>query len=148
MAPEPAGPNPSKSSKMVCASEAQSEIAASLGAQSTSVTTPTWVNHLYSCTYVYPNASFTLSVKELDSAAQTTTYFNQLGALLGRRPDRLALAQGAFVTTNGSVVARKDWKVMLVDVSHLPPEFGNAPQVPRDVAISVAAVILSCWSGA
>jgi len=148
VAPRPSGPDPSASSKMVCASEAQQELASSLGVTPTQVTTPTWVDHEYSCTYVYPNGSFTLSVKELDSAALTTGYFNALAALLGRQPTGLALAGGAFVTTNGSVVARKDWKVLLVDVTHLPPSFGNPPQDQKDTAISIAATILSCWSGA
>jgi len=148
VAPQPSGPNPSKSSKMVCEPEAQTELASSLGATATAVTTPTWVDHTYTCTYEYPNGSFTLSVKELDSAALTTGYFNSLAALLGRQPTRLALAGGAFITTNGSVVARKDWKVLLVDVSHLPPSFGQPPQDQKDTAISIAATILSCWSGA
>jgi len=147
VAPRPSGPDPSASSKMVCASEAQQELASSLGVTPTQVTTPTWVDHEYSCTYVYPNGSFTLSVKELDSAALTTGYFNALAALDGRQAG-LALAAGAFVTPNGSVVARKDWKVLLVDVSHLPPSFGNPPQDQKDTAISIAATILSCWSGA
>ena len=133
---------------MVCAPEAQSELATALGVAPTQVTTPTWADHTYSCTYVYPNGSFTLQVKELDSAALTTGYFNSLAALLGRQPTRLALAAGAVITTNGSVVPRKDWKVLLVDVTHLPPSFGQPPQDPKDNAISVAATILSCWSGA
>jgi len=52
------------------------------------------------------------------------------------------------VTTDGSVVVRKDWKVLYVDVSHLPPQFGQPPQAAPDAALSVAATILSCWSGA
>ena len=148
VAPQPSGVNPSKSSKMVCESEAQTELASDLGVTPTEVTPPTWTDHTYSCTYVYSNGSFTLQVKELDSAALTAGYFNALAALLGRQPGRLALAAGAFITSNGSVVARKDWKVLLVDVSKIPAQFGSPPQVPKDVAISVAATILSCWSGA
>jgi hypothetical protein len=148
VAPKPSGADPSESSKMVCESEAQSELATALGVTQTQVTTPTWVDHTYTCTYVYPNGSFTLQVKELDSAALTTGYFNSLAALMGRQPTRLALAGGAFVTTNGSVVARKDWKVLLVDVTHLPASFGQPPQDQKDNAISIAATILSCWSGA
>ncbi len=133
---------------MVCAPEAQTELASDLGVTPTQVTPPTWTDHTYRCTYVYSNGSFTLQVKELDSAALTAGYFNALAALLGRQPGRLALAAGAFITSNGSVVARKDWKVLLVDVSKVPAQFGSPPQVPKDVAISVAATILSCWSGA
>ena len=132
---------------MVCASEAQQELASSLGVTPTQVTTPTWVDHDYSCTYVYPDGSFTLSVKELDSRGAHGRLLQRARALDGRQAG-LALAAGAFVTTNGSVVARKDWKVLFVDVSHLPPSFGNPPQDQKDTAISIAATILSCWSGA
>ena len=34
------------------------------------------------------------------------------------------LGQGAFQATDGSVVVRKDWKVLVVDTSGLPAEFG------------------------
>jgi hypothetical protein len=143
----PAGLKPSPQAKMVCAPEAQVEIAASLGAQSTQVTAPTWTDHVYSCQYMYPNGSFTLSVKELPNAAATTRYFNDLGTRLGRRPDRLALAQGAFLTTNGSLVVRKDYKVLDIDITGIPAQFGVPPQVPVDVSVSVAATILTCWKG-
>jgi hypothetical protein len=146
--PRPAGPHPSVSSKMVCAAEVQGELQSGLGAQPTQVTAPTWIDHVYSCQYVYPNGTITLSVKELDSAAQTARYFKDLGQRLGRRPDRIAIGQGAFVTTNGSMVVRKDWKVLDVDVSQLPASFGQPPQSASDVAVSVAATILTCWSGA
>jgi hypothetical protein len=146
--PRPAGKNPSESAKMVCAQEAQKDLVASLGATPVQVTTPTWVAHLYSCQYVYPTGAFALSVKELNSAKETTAYYDGFGARLGRRPGGLAIGQGAYVTTDGSVVVRKDWKVLYVDVSQLPPMFGQPPQAAPDAALSVAATILSCWSGA
>jgi hypothetical protein len=144
----PAGVNPSESAKMVCQHAAQSDLAESLGAPGAQVTAPTWVNHLYSCTYVYASGSFSISVKELDNRADTTAYFNALGALLGRRSGNLGIAQGAFVTTNGNVVVRKDYKVLYVDTSRLPVAFGQPPQDQSDNALSVAATIMSCWSGA
>ncbi len=147
-ASKPAGVNPSISSKMVCNAQTQADVAQSLGTQPTEVGTPTWVGHLYSCRYVYPNGSFTLSVKELSSTAETTGYFDQQAAQLGRRPDRIALGQGAFITTGGSLVVRKNYKVMTVDTSQLPAQFGNPPQAPADVALSVAAIIMTCWKDA
>jgi hypothetical protein len=133
---------------MVCAKEAQAELVTSLGLMPVQVTTPTWTDHVYSCQYVYSSGTVTLSVKELDNAKQTATYFDSFGTRLGRRPGHLAVGQGAYVTSDGSVVVRKDWKVLFVDVSHLPPQFGQPPQTPSDAALSVAATILSCWSGA
>ena len=144
--PLPAGRYPSKVSKMVCVSQAAREVGLALGEKAT-VTTPTWVDHLYSCRYDYPDASVALSVKELSSTAETTAYFNSLGSRLGMARSLPNLGQGAFQTTDGSVVVRKDYKVLLVDPTGLPPEFGNPPTNPGDVAVTVAIVILGCWSG-
>ena len=36
------------------------------------------------------------------------------------------LGQGAYQTTDGSVVVRKDWKVLLVNVAKLPPQLRGA----------------------
>ena len=111
------------------------------------VKTPVWSDHLYSCQYTYPNGAFTLSVKELSSWPQTLSYFNGLGSRLGRSKTLYELGQGAFQVQNGSVVVRKDWKVLLVDVSGLPSRFGT-PSAPRGlVAQGVAELILGCWSG-
>jgi hypothetical protein len=143
----PAGPNPSKSAKMVCQSEAQGDIAKSLGVHTTKPFTPTWIDHLYSCQYGYPNGTITLSVKELVNAAATTAYFDSLMTTLGDQRALAGLAQGAFITLNGSVVVRKDYKVLDVDVSQLPAEFGQPLQPRGQVAQEVAFVIIGCWSG-
>jgi hypothetical protein len=145
---KPAGRNPSIASQMICNRETQANFRQSLGVPPTQVTSPTWVDHVYTCRYVYPSGVLTLSVKELSSAAETTSYYDQLGRALGRRPDRIALGQGAFLTTNGSLVVRKNYKVMDVDVSQLPTQFGSPPLVPSDVALSAAAIIMTCWKDA
>ncbi len=49
---------------------------------------------------------------------------------------------------DGSVVVRKDYKVLLIDVTKLPPQFGVPPASRGDVAINVAETIMGCWSGA
>jgi hypothetical protein len=133
---------------MVCGHEARKDLAGVIGLTPAVVTRPTWVDHVYSCAYVYPNGTFVLSVKELDSAAQTMSSFNQLAAVLGRRPDSVALGQEAFITTDGSVVARKDWKVLLIDVSRLPATFGQPAFARSDVATAIGSTIMGCWSGA
>ena len=74
-APLPAGPTPSKISKMVCSMEAEKELAATLGVSAV-IGRPTWIDHLYSCHYTYPNGSFTLSVKELSNWSETYGYFD------------------------------------------------------------------------
>ena len=61
---------------MVCAPEAQREIAAALGVTA-HVQTPTWSGHVYTCRYMYPNGAFVLSVKELSSWSQTLCIFSR-----------------------------------------------------------------------
>ena len=145
-APEPAGATPSPIAVQVCAPEARNDIDSALGEKAT-VSRPTWVDHLYRCRYGYPTGSFVLSVKELSSWSQTLDYFHSLAAQLGKSGDLQGLGQGAFQTTDGSVVVRKDWKVLLVDTSALPPQFGVPPTSSGDVAVTIGDVILGCWAG-
>ncbi len=144
--PLPAGTTPSEISKMVCTPQAQKEIQQTLGVKAT-VSNPTWVDHTYSCRYQYPDGSFALSVHELSSWPQTLAYFDAIGRRQGRVTEIRNLGQGAFQTSNGSVVVRKDWKVLTVDIADLPPEFGNPPTSRGDVAVTVADLILACWAG-
>jgi hypothetical protein len=145
-APEPAGKKPSAISKEVCSSDAQGEIKRVLGVTA-HVVTPIWVDHLYSCRYRYPNGTFVLSVKELSSWSQTYAYFDSLGHAMGNTGALGNLGQGAFTTSDGSVVVRKDWKVLLVNIAPLPGQFGKPPTSKADVAYTVASIILGCWAG-
>ena len=144
--PLPAGPWPSPIALMVCRPKAQREINKVLGVTAT-VSDRTWVDHEYSCRYGYSNGSFELSVKELSSWTQTLAYFHGLGTQLGAPQSLGNLGQGAFRTTGGDVVVRKDWKVLLVDVSGLPSQFGVPPTSASDVAYTLADLILGCWDG-
>jgi hypothetical protein len=149
-APEPAGTLPSPISRQICSQEARTELASALG-ETAHVSTPTWSDHLYSCTYSYPTSTpsgaYTVSVKELSSWQQTYAYFDSLAAAQGKSRNLEALGQAAFQTTNGSVVVRKDWKVLVVDNSGLPAQFGVPPTSSGAVAVTVADVILGCWAG-
>jgi hypothetical protein len=141
-----AGKSPSEQARMICQSEAREDIASALGVKPVKVSAPTWSDHLYSCKYMYSNGAIPLSVKELDGTAATTRYFESLAQTLGR-VDAIGLGQGAFSTTNHSVVVRKDNKVLTVDPSQLPGEFGAPPQSPSTVALTVATTIMGCWTG-
>jgi len=145
-APLPAGKLPSTISKMVCTPKAQREIGLALGVTAV-VAAPTWSEHLYSCRYTYPDGYFTLSVKELSSWTQTFSYFRGIGSALGDVNTLPNLGQGGFSTRDGSVAIRKDWKVLLVDISGLPSPFGQPPTPSGNVAVTIADVILGCWSG-
>jgi hypothetical protein len=144
--PLPAGPQPSKIAEQVCQKEAQADIGSALGVTAT-VSKPTWVNHVYTCEYAYPTGTMTLSIKELSSWSQTYAYFDSIATDQGRSRTLQGLGQGAFQTTNGNVVVRKDWKVLLVDIRGLPGQFGVPPTSSGDVAVTVADVILGCWAG-
>ena len=89
----------------------------------------------------------TLSVKELSSWAETRAYFAATAVTSGRARDLPGLGQAAFQATDGSVVVRKDWKVLVVDIGGLPAQFGVPPTSSGDVAVTVADVILGCWAG-
>jgi hypothetical protein len=139
---------PSVSAKMICESEAASEIYDSAtGVKTVAAFKPTWVDHVYSCDYVYPGgAKMRLSVKELSSDDETTAYFDSLAQKL-HKTDKPVGVPNAFQTADGSVVVRKDFKVLLVDVTKLPAEFGVPSASRGDVAINVAATVMGCWTG-
>jgi hypothetical protein len=86
-------------------------------------------------------------VKELSSWSETSAYFHSFASSMGDVGSLGNLGQVAFTTSDGSVVVRKDWKVLLVDISPLPPQFGKPPTSRADVAYTIAALILGCWAG-
>jgi hypothetical protein len=141
-----AGRSPSAISRMVCTPKTAAEVAQLMGTKA-SVDTPTWADHLYSCGYRYSEGTMVLSVKELSSWPQTYGYFDQLARTLHKTTPIAKLGQGAFIGRNGSVVVRKDWKILLVDISRVRGEVGSPPRPPGEVAIYLAQVILGCWAG-
>lgn len=132
---------------MICAARLQSQLAYSLGVRPIRPVVPTWVDHLYSCRWIYGNGVLVLSVKEFSSAAETTAYYEMLARKLGDAGRLTGLGDGAYATSDGSVVARKDYKVLLVDVAGLPGEFGKPATTRSDVAITISDSILGCWTG-
>ena len=144
--PQPAGTSPSAISRMVCTEKTAGEIAQVVAANA-SVTPPTWADHLYSCGYHYREGTMVLSVKELSSWTQTYAYFDELAKTLHKTTPVQGLGQGAFVVGDGSVVVRKDWKILLVNISGLHGMVGSPPSSRNTVALDAAAVILGCWSG-
>jgi hypothetical protein len=144
--PRPAGPSPSKIARVVCQHEAQGDLRQVLGTKAV-VTTPTWAKHLYSCGYQYGPGTMVLSVKELSSWKQTDAYFAALAKTLHKTLPIHGLGQAAFRVRDGSVVVRKDWKILLVDTSGLHGTVGSPPSSPSEVALDAAAVILGCWHG-
>lgn len=62
-------------------------------------------------------------------------------------PKRWTAWARAPSASDGDVVVRKDWKVLLVDISGLPSQFGVPPTSSTDVGYTVADIILGCWEG-
>jgi hypothetical protein len=147
---EVAGPTPSATASMVCATEAQGDIASAVGLDAVRVSKPTWdaTRHVLSCTYEYAHAGrIVLTVKELSSVDETTSFYDGEAARVGRTRS-LEIGEAAFRTTNGSLVVRKDYKVLVIDVSGLPASFGKPPTARATVAVNIATVVMSCWKGA
>jgi hypothetical protein len=138
---------PSLSARMVCAHEAREDLATALGVSTTSIHEPTWTNGVYACQYEYPDGTMTLSVTELADSARTTAYYDGLRRQLGHADTVDDLGDGAFVTTNGSLVVRKDDKVLVVDTTSLPAQFGSPAKSRAQIAITVGTTILGCWTG-
>jgi hypothetical protein len=146
---KPATDEPSLSAQMVCTEEAQEDIyKGATGVKTTKVSTPTWEDHVYACDYVYPEGTMRLETKELSSLEETEAFFDAQAEELGKTEDLTGIGEAGFSTDNGSAVIRKDYKVLTVDVSELPEDFG-LPSAPRsDVAINTAFQIFQCWVGA
>jgi hypothetical protein len=144
----PVKSTPSISAKMICESEVKNDLSSLLGVQPTQPIVPTWKDHVYSCTYHYKGGALTLAVKELPDKASTDAYFDEVAQKLGKSEKINGLGQGAYTTSDKSAVVRKDYKVLLVDISKLPAQFGNPPDSRENIALNVAATILGCWTGA
>ena len=115
---------------MICEEDVRDEIYGLVGVKISQPLKATWKDHVYSCTYVYPNGKMTLSVKELANKAETDAYYASLATKLHKRKDVAGFPEGAFITTNDSAVVRKDYKVLTVDAAGLPAQFGESAQRP------------------
>lgn len=154
-APAPARPTftpnadgtPATGTVMVCTPEISDQATVYLGITPTTITTPTWRDRIYSCTYIYPDGQIILSIKELSSPEETTDYVAAVVARLGQGAPA-NLGDAAFTTTDGSMVMRKDNKVLVVDTSNLPNPFGDPPVDRATAANLVTAVVAACWTGA
>ena len=144
--PQAAGKSPSVISRMICTPKTAAEVAQVMGANA-AVAAPTWTDHQYSCGYHYGAGTMVLSVKELSSWPQTYAYFGQLAGTLHKTTPITGLGQGAFIVSDGSVVVRKDWKILLVDISGVHGDVGSPPKPPGELALYVAQAILGCWAG-
>jgi len=143
-----AGHQVSPQARMVCQPEAVNDLAKDLFVKTATTPTPGWSNGSYTCTYTYPGgAHFVLSVRDLPSTAAASTYRNDLSRTLGNSGQPITLGtEGAFITPSGNAVVQKDKHVLVVDVSGLPATWLTPPAGHAEVAQSIAATILGCWT--
>jgi hypothetical protein len=132
---------------MICQPDAADEIASAIGVQTSKPPTPGWSDHVYSCRYQYPSGVMVLSIKELPDEAATTAYYTAAQRNLPNSTPQQVLGQQAFAGPDGSIYVRKDFKILHVDVSALPDRIGPQSRSRADAAFTVAAVIMSCWTG-
>ncbi|HEY3831592.1 MAG TPA: hypothetical protein VGO03_04815 [Acidimicrobiia bacterium] len=139
---------PSTATAMICHADAQRDLRAILGVDTAAPVRATWHDGRYSCAYRYAHgASFTLTVQQLADRATAARFYDTTAARLGRRTTLTGLGQHAATMQRGQVVVQKDNDVLVVDPSGLPSRFGNPPDSAADVALSVAATIMGCWTG-
>jgi hypothetical protein len=138
---------PSPQAEMVCAPEAQQDIQDLIGVVPTAVGPIQYANHTSTCRYAYANGAFTLVVQDLPNDITTTRTYEALAGKLGKI-DSIDLPDAqAFTTNDGSIVLRRDTKVMLVDVAQLPGTFGSPPIPRADAARLIMKAVLNCWVG-
>jgi hypothetical protein len=141
---------PSASAQMVCGPEIRADIVTILALRPAPTRTTTWTDHLYTCTYHLPGGPLVLSVKESPDVTSANAYFTALRQRLGITHPLVGLAglgNAGYDTSDGTVVVRKDDKVLKVDATGLPLKIGQHQQSRADLAYEVASDILGCWSG-
>lgn len=137
---------PSVPAQMICAQEAQADIAKVLGLRPSGTPIPTWSDNLYSCRYTFAAGVMVLSVKDLRNGIDATAYYTSLRDSLTSTVTVPKLGQAAFAAPNGSTFVRKDFNVLHIDVSGLPERFGEPPSARGDLAVKVATTIMKCWT--
>jgi hypothetical protein len=150
-APTPsAAAGPSESARMVCDSEIRGDVATALALSAQPTATPTWANHLYTCTYHLAPGPLVLSVKELPDVPAARVYFSELRKQLAPTQAVLGLASlglPGYQTPSGTVIFLKDNKTLEVDATALPAQTGPNLVSRTDLAYQIATNILGCWTG-
>ena len=146
--PETAVDAPAATSAMICADEADEDISAALGTAPSQPPDHTWSDHIYTCRYHYSAATLVLSVTQLPDLAAALAYYAARRAASPAGRSLPGLGEEAFSAPDGSIVARKDTSVLQVDVTGLPDRFGPLQLTRAAVSLTVASVVMACWSGA
>lgn len=133
--------------QLVCSTEAGQDISAAVGIAPSQPVKAVWQAPVYSCRYVYPAGAMTLSVQEYPGTTAIDAGYAKAKASGAPTTDLPAIGDAAFTRPDGSVVVRKDAKMLTVDVSGLPARFGQPERSRAGIAQIVAVVIMDCWTG-
>jgi hypothetical protein len=138
---------PPAAAQMVCSDELRRELGDALGLAEVPAPTPTWADHVYTCTYPLPTGRLVLSVSVAPSTAAARSQLEEQRGRLGSTDEEPALGQEAYSAAPGTVIAGKDNMVLTVDATGLPDGLGATSETRLDLARVVAAAVFSCWTG-
>jgi hypothetical protein len=138
---------PRPSARQFCNARARREVSTSLGVRMLTTPKAHADEHRYACTYEFADGAIDMSVTKLTSERDAKARLAAIARERGRRPEPPMLGEEmeAFVTTDGSMVVRKDREVLEVDVGRLPKEFGQPPQARSVIALAVAVTTIGHW---
>jgi hypothetical protein len=126
--------------------EAADDIEQAIGVPTSQPPTFTWSDSLLTCPYHYQSGTLVLLVKELPDLAAADAYLAAARTADGPAQNLPGIGQAAFSVADGSVYVRKDLTVLHVDVRGLPATFGQPPYSRARIAVTVAGVIMACWT--
>jgi len=133
---------------MVCADETRKNVALLFGKQLPAPTS-TFVDHLFTCTYVTPAGPLVLSVMDSADVPAASRYFTALHKRIGathRLDGMTGLGLPAYESSHGTVTFLKDHMTLLVDASAVHGRVGPDHHTPTDLAYTLATAVLACWS--
>lgn len=137
---------PSATALMVCGEDIRNKIQQALALAAPPVTSDSFVDGRYSCSYRLPPGPLVLSVQQSASPTAANRFFATERARLGG--DTLpGLGEAAFGTGNGTVLVVKDSETLTVNATGLPAVFGSQRQQRNDLAYEIASDVLGCWTG-
>jgi len=144
---QPSGP--SEAAAMICTDEIAEAVRRSFALDTVPERHDTWEPPHYQCDYHVGGSRLHVSVHDAEAAAAGRAYFRDTrGGLPGVTTIKGVKSFGfpAFESRDGLVGMMKDGKTLLVDAQEVPA--GDLPRgfTRTEVAYSVAAAVMGCWT--
>lgn len=117
-----------------------------MGFEHTVPLTPSWVDHNYSCDYVYEGGTMRLWVGgEFSSVDETTAYFDSLAETVGGRTFLENVGEDAYSTTTGTRSFARTTRCSWSMCPGCPSASVNQSAAAARIATAVALAVLGCW---